>query len=65
MEILRLRFETRLRAQPLHKGKRSAVAGVNDSPVDCQSRNRASRRRHETVRTRRSVVGTAVGGTLW
>ena len=25
-------------------GKRSAVAGVNDSPVDCQSRDRIARR---------------------
>ena len=27
------------------RGKRSAVAVVNDSPVDCQSRDRAARRR--------------------
>ena len=26
-------------------GKRSAVAGVNDSPVDCQSRGGVARRR--------------------
>ena len=26
---------------PLAEGKRSAVAVVNDSPVDCQSRDRA------------------------
>ena len=26
-------------------GERSEVAVVNDSPVDCQSRNRAARRR--------------------
>ena len=30
---------------PCVKGKRSAVAGVNDSPVDCQSRDRTARRR--------------------
>ena len=30
---------------PLSKGKRSAVAGVNDSPVGCQSRDRVARRR--------------------
>ena len=29
----------------LSEGKRSAVAVVNDSPVDCQSRDRAARRR--------------------
>ena len=29
----------------LFEGKRSAVAVVNDSPVDCQSRDRAARRR--------------------
>ena len=29
---------------PCVKGKRSAVAGVNDSPVDCQSRDRTARR---------------------
>ena len=29
----------------LKEGKRSAVAVVNDSPVDCQSRDRAARRR--------------------
>ena len=27
------------------RGKRSAVAVVNDNPVDCQSRDRAARRR--------------------
>ena len=30
---------------PCVKGKRSAVAVVNDSPVGCQSRDRAARRR--------------------
>ena len=30
---------------PCVKGKRSAVAEVNDSPVGCQSRDRAARRR--------------------
>ena len=30
---------------PSDEGKRSAVAVVNDSPVDCQSRDRAARRR--------------------
>ena len=30
---------------PLSEGKRSAVAVVNDSPVGCQSRDRAARRR--------------------
>ena len=30
---------------PCAKGKRSAVAGVNGSPVDCQSRDRTARRR--------------------
>ncbi len=29
---------------PCVKGKRSAVAGVNDSPVGCQSRDRIARR---------------------
>ena len=30
---------------PRFEGKRSAVAAVNDSPVGCQSRDRAARRR--------------------
>ena len=30
---------------PLTEGKRSAVAGVNDSPVDCQSCDGIARRR--------------------
>ena len=30
---------------PLVRGKRSAVAEVNDSPADCQSRDRTARRR--------------------
>ena len=34
----------------LFEGKRSAVAVVNDSPVDCQSRDRAARRRWLAVR---------------
>ena len=31
------------------RGKRSAVAVVNDSPVDCQSRDGAARRRRGTA----------------
>ena len=33
------------RKAPSDEGKRSAVAVVNDSPVGCQSRDRAARRR--------------------
>ena len=32
-------------------GKRSAVAGVNDSPVDCQSRDGTARRRLSALLT--------------
>ena len=35
----------RFQRPPCVKGKRSAVAGVNDSPVDCQSRDRTARKR--------------------
>ncbi|MBQ6875203.1 MAG: hypothetical protein IJN46_03080, partial [Lachnospiraceae bacterium] len=35
----------RTQRPPCVKGKRSAVAVVNDSPVDCQSRDRVARRR--------------------
>ena len=38
---------------PSDEGKRSAVAVVNDSPVDCQSRDRAARRRWIRRRRRR------------
>ena len=34
-----------MRLGPLSEGKQSAVAVVNDSPVDCQSCDRAARRR--------------------
>jgi len=34
----------RTQKPPLVRGKRSAVAVVNDSPVDCQSRDRVARR---------------------
>ena len=33
------------KAPRIYEGKRSAVAVVNDSPVDCQSRDRASPQR--------------------
>ena len=39
------------------RGKRSAVAGVNDSPVDCQSRDRAARRRLSAKLTEGWKVG--------
>ena len=38
-------FSAALPKAPLVRGKRSAVAVVNDSPVDCQSRDRIARRR--------------------
>ena len=41
---------------PLSEGKRSAVAVVNDSPVDCQSCDRAARRR---------LSATADWGSAW
>ena len=39
------------------RGKRSAVAGVNDSPVDYQSRDRAARRRLSAKLTEGWKVG--------
>ena len=39
------------------RGKRSAVAVVNDSPVDCQSRDRAARRRLSAKLTEGWKVG--------
>ena len=44
VHYLRKRDAQQLRL-PCVKGKRSAVAAVNDSPVDCQSRDRIARRR--------------------
>ena len=40
VEVYQFALHQRL---PCEKGKRSAVAGVNDSPVGCQSRDRACR----------------------
>ena len=39
------------------RGKRSAVAVVNNSPVDCQSRDRAARRRLSAKLTEGWKVG--------
>jgi len=38
------RYDDRRTKAPSDEGKQSAVAVVNDSPVDCQSRDRIARR---------------------
>ena len=41
---------------PCAKGKRSAVAVVNDNPVDCQSRDRAHRSELSTEQVDGGIV---------
>jgi len=43
-QIAVCRYDDRRTKAPSDEGKQSAVAVVNDSPVDCQSRDRIARR---------------------
>ena len=45
-----------LKGLPCVKGKQSAVAVVNNSPVDCQSRDLAARRRLSREQNDRGIV---------